>query len=72
MNTDQQPQPRTYTLPQVAAELSVSTKTVRRLIDRGDLKAWKTTDSEKGRWRITASALTRFIRSRTAKQRASL
>jgi excisionase family DNA binding protein len=53
------------TIPQVAETLAVSTKTVRRLIDRGELTPTNIgLGEQRPRWRITQRSLDNFLRRR--------
>jgi len=53
------------TIPQVALKLSVSTKTVRRLLDAGELRRVNVASTgTQARWRVTQRSLDNFLRRR--------
>jgi excisionase family DNA binding protein len=51
---------RVLTIPEVAEILRLSPHTVKRLVQRGKIKAAKTGDYA-GRWRISANAVEKFL-----------
>ena len=53
---------RSLTVGNVAGALSYSRRTVRRLIESGQLAAWRAGD--RGAWRVSADVLEAFIEAR--------
>ncbi|MCT1685489.1 helix-turn-helix domain-containing protein [Pseudoglutamicibacter cumminsii] len=56
----------TLTVQQVADRLQVSPYVARQMVQRGDIKGFKLTDSPRAQWRIPARELENFIQRRTA------
>ncbi len=56
----------TLTVQQVADRLQVSPYVARQMVQRGDIKGFKLTDSPRAQWRIPARELELFIQRRTA------
>lgn len=54
---------RVFTLPEVARRLKTDQGYVRKLIDSGDLRAWRMR-AENGHWRISARSLMEFLNRR--------
>lgn len=56
----------TLTVQQVADRLQISPYVARQMIQRGDIKGFKLTDSPRAQWRIPARELEIYIQRRTA------
>ena len=56
----------TLTVQQVADRLQVSPYVARQMVQRGDIRGFKLTDSPRAQWRIPARELELFIQRRTA------
>lgn len=56
----------TLTVQQVADRLQISPYVARQMLQRGEIKGFKLTDSERAQWRVPYTELEIYIQRRTA------
>jgi len=63
LNIPEQDLCRVFTLPEIARRLKTDQGYVRKLIDQGELRAWRLR-AENGHWRVSAKSLMAYLDKR--------